>query len=169
VAIFPALETILNLFLFWNFCRAGLTCRSPSCTGAHMSEPRLHLVPGYASSSMRHLSPAVHVPVYNSGRQILSEERRSKSCPKPFIAVTLHGELPSALHMLRLPVASSTSFPCAGPPSPHQRIACAESCSKLTSPSFPFGHECLHADHLHRSPSGAASASMGFSRSLCAS
>jgi hypothetical protein len=130
-----------------------------------------------------------HAPVYSSGRQLLSEEHRPKSCPKSFIAVASPGSLenlslwpllsstakptplpsPSVLHMLWFPVASPTSFLRTGPPSPRQRRAGAESCSKPTSSSFPFGRERRHADHLRRSPSGAASTSTGFSWSPCAS
>jgi hypothetical protein len=85
------------------------------------------------------------------------------------VVVALHGELLSTLCMLRFLVASPTSLPRAGSSSPYQRRACTEIRSKPTSLSFPFGRERLHVGHLRRSPSGAASASMSFSRSLCAS
>jgi hypothetical protein len=83
--------------------------------------------------------------------------------------IALHCDSPSMVCMLRLSVASPTSFPCVGPSSPRQRRACTDSRSKPTSLSFPFGRDLLHVDHLRRSPSGAASTSMSFSRSPCAS
>jgi hypothetical protein len=143
VVIFPTLETILNLFLFWNFCRAGLTCRSPSCTRAHMLEPRLHLVPRscvllHASSIFCCACAGIQLGptdlVRRTSPKVLSETLHHRHLARAAgervamavveldrqadAAVTLHGELPSTLHMLRLPVASPTSFPCAGPPSP---------------------------------------------------
>jgi hypothetical protein len=71
-------------------------------------------------------------------------------------AVALCGESPSTLRMLRLPIASPTSFLHTGPPSPYQRGACAESHSKLTPPSFPSttstSTQTTFASHLSEPP-----------------
>jgi hypothetical protein len=126
-----------------------------------MSEPHLHLVP--RSRVLLHTSSpsccshrytaradsccpknAARSPVRNPsspsphlGRRRTWRCGRCRARPPANAAIALRSESPSALCMLRLPVASPTSFPRAGPPSPHQRGACAESRSKLTSQSFP--------------------------------
>jgi hypothetical protein len=100
--IFPVLEIILNLFLFWNLCHVGPTCRSPSRTRAHVSEPHIHLVPRLCVL-LHTSSPSCRARWYTA--------QADSSCPK--------NATRSALRNPSSPVASPTSFPCTGPLSPH--------------------------------------------------
>jgi hypothetical protein len=76
--IFAALETILNLFLFWNLCHVGPTCQNPISTWC----------PGHASSSTRPLPPAARAGI-QLGRTALV-----RRMPPEVLSETLHRRSP---------------------------------------------------------------------------
>jgi hypothetical protein len=112
----------------------------------------------------------------SAGPSCSLSKRRSKSCPKSIVTVVvvkldLQADAVVAICTLHAPVASRLTHLL----SAHRTVEPLSEWSLCREPLeadlavVPFGRERLHADHLHRSPSRAASTSMSFSRSSCAS
>jgi hypothetical protein len=112
----------------------------------------------------------------NTGKSCSVSKRHSKSCPKSIVTVAvvkldLQADAVIAICTLHAPVAGRLTHLL----SAHRTAEPLSERSLHREPLeadfvvVPFGREHLHADHLHRSPCGATSASMSFSRSSCAS
>jgi hypothetical protein len=106
------------------FPRRGPRVGTPSPPGAQVVHP-----PPCVFSLL------LHAPVYSSGRQLLSEERRSKSCLKSFVPTTS----PRPPENLSLwPLSSSTAKPTLPSPSTviHRPWSACSGCRSPHPPPF---------------------------------